>query len=137
MCVWRGWGGGQLRVRGVRHTARPVWKNERSCSSLQLTCAVGTETGQQLITDVLLHTHGACVDLENVCSALSTVMTTNNYNTYNTCRCSQQSLPTTAQCPRTQKVIAGTQPCKGQCTTVINIPTLVDVQVSSTLKNLL
>ena len=125
------WGG-----RGVRHSARPVWKYERSCNSLQLTCAVGTETGQQLITDVLLHTHGACMDLENVCSALSTVTTTNNYNIYNTCRCNSTAATNNCTMPKNTRSNSWSTTLQGQCTTVINSSTFVNVQDSSTLKNL-
>lgn len=35
-----------------------------------LTCAVGTETSQQLEADVSLHAHGAGMDLEDVSTTL-------------------------------------------------------------------
>lgn len=42
-------------------------------AAVSLTGTVGTETSQQLKTNVSLHTHGAGVDLEDVCTALKRI----------------------------------------------------------------
>lgn len=52
-------------VRHGRHNVRQC-----ECCCVSLTGAVGAETSQQLKANVSLHTHGAGVDLEDVCATL-------------------------------------------------------------------